>query len=122
MEYHVRPRTSSLTKPYGPPLFLHFRVRAYARTRVCRALSIKSEEKIIGESKTKATIQLDRMKFKQFDGDIRRYPRFKEDFNTHIKPLCDVKQLPFVLISYLCQELSDDVDSLGDDINEIWAR
>ena len=38
VEYHVRPRTSSLTKPYGLPLFLHFRVRAYARTRVCRAL------------------------------------------------------------------------------------
>ena len=39
VEYHVRPRTSSLTKPYGPPLFLHFRARAYARTRVCRALA-----------------------------------------------------------------------------------
>ena len=40
VEYYVRPRTSSLTKPYGPPLILHFRVRAYAGTRVCRALNI----------------------------------------------------------------------------------
>ena len=60
---------------------------------------------------------------------MRRYPRFKEDFNNHIKPLCDVKQLPFVIKSHLCQELRDDMDSLGDDmhslgddINDIWAR
>ena len=107
----------------------YYEIEVHYDNYIDKRTSIKSEENVIDNpkaeavvNKSKPTIQLERMKFKEFNGDIRRYPRFKEDFDTHIKPLCDVKQLPFVLKSYLCQELSDDVDSLGDNINEIWAR
>ena len=57
---------------------------------------------------------------KPFDGNIRIYLRFKEEFELHIKPLCDVKQLPFVLKSYLYEELREDVDSLGEKIADTW--
>ena len=62
------------------------------------------------------------MTFKPFDGNIRKYPRFKEEFELHIQPLCDAKQLPFVLKSYLCDELREDVDSLRENIADIWDR
>ena len=45
-------------------------------------------------------IQLERIRFTQFDGDIRKYPKSKEEFLTHIRPLCNGSQLPFVLKSY----------------------
>ena len=38
------------------------------------------------------TIQLQRMKFYRFDGTIHKYLKYKEDFHTHIKPLCGSSQ------------------------------
>ena len=42
--------------------------------------SRKSEK---SEAKT-GSIQLERMKFSKFEGDIRKYPKFKEEFHLHI--------------------------------------
>ena len=67
-------------------------------------------------------VQLERMKFSQFDGDIRKYPRFKEEFHTHIKPLCNFTQLPFVLKSYLVDKVKDEVDNVENDYNALWER
>ena len=39
----------------------------------------------------------------KFEGDNRRFPRFKQDFNCYIKPLCNEDQLPLVLKSYTVQ-------------------
>ena len=68
------------------------------------------------------TIQLERMKFDRFDGSIRKYPKFKEEFHTHIKPLCGSSQLPFVLKSYLEVSVREEVDNVEDDYNAIWER
>ena len=67
-------------------------------------------------------VQLERMRFSQFDGDIRKYPRFKEEFHTHIKPLCNPTQLPFVLKSYLVDKVKDEVDNVANDYDALWER
>ena len=74
------------------------------------------------EPKKDNIVKLERMKFNIFDGNIRKYPKFKEDFNIHIKPMCDPTQIPFVLKSYLSEELREDVDCLGENLTEIWER
>ena len=72
---------------------------------------------------TKASaIQLERIKINAFDGDIRKYPKFRDEFFKHVKPLCSESQLPFVLKSYLKEEVYEDVDDIDDDFDSIWER
>ena len=80
--------------------------------------SRKSEK---SEAKT-GSIQLERMKFSKFEGDIRKYPKFKEEFHLHIQPICSSSQLPFILKSYLSDSIKDEVDNVGNDYEAIWAR
>ena len=65
-------------------------------------------------------VQLERMKFTCFDGNIGYYPRFKEEFHTHIKPLCNSTQLPFVLKSYLVNKVKEEVDNIDNDCGALW--
>ena len=67
-------------------------------------------------------IKIEHLKFKSFDGEIRSFPRFKEEFFKYIKPMCSKEQLPLVLKSYLIDKVREEVENIGDDINEIWAR
>ena len=69
-----------------------------------------------------SSVQLERMRFSSFDGDIRKYPKFKEEFQTHIRPLCNSSQLPFVLKSYLVNEVKDEVDNVADNYEALWER
>ena len=67
-------------------------------------------------------VKIERMKFPQFDGDIRRYPQFREDFDKHIHPQCQTEQLAFVLKTYLASKVREEVESCGDDYYLIWER
>ena len=71
---------------------------------------------------TNNLIRVEKMKFAAFDGNIRKYPKFKEEFETHIKPTCRESQQAFVLKSFLCDELKEEIDCIGNDIDEIWER
>ena len=62
------------------------------------------------------------MKFEPFSGEVRKYPRFKEEFLKHIKPQYESHEESFVLKSYLAPDIKEDVDNLGDDAAEIWKR
>ena len=68
------------------------------------------------------TIQLERMKFEQFDGSIRKYPQFKNEFQTYVKPLINSSQLPFVLRSYLSREVKEEVENVEDNYETLWER
>ena len=68
------------------------------------------------------TIQLERMKFSTFDGDIRKYPKFKEEFMTHIRPICNLSQLPFVLKSYLSEKVKAEVENVAETCDAIFKR
>ena len=69
-----------------------------------------------------SSIQLERIKLDPFKGDIRKYPKFKEQFEKYVKPLCRPSQLPFVLKSYLDDEVKEEVDNSDDDIATLWKR
>ena len=67
-------------------------------------------------------VQLERIKLEEFNGDIRRYPKFKEQFELYVKPLCTQTQLPFVLRSHLMENVQEEVDNVDDDLNTLWER
>ena len=69
-----------------------------------------------------STVQIERMKFDIFDGDIRKYPKFKDEFLRYIEPLCKDNQLPFILKSYLSEIIRDDVENVGENMEAIWER
>lgn len=62
-----------------------------------------------------------RIKFLCFDGDLRKYPKFKSDLLKFILPAYKKDQAAFVLKSYLEGTVNDEVESL-DDLQEIWTR
>ena len=76
-------------------------------------------------SKTKdasSSIKLEKIRFRQFAGDIRQYPKFKAEFIKHIQPLCSPNEVAFVLRSHLSDEIYYDIENLGDNMDIIWAR
>ena len=83
-------------------------------SRITKAGS-KSEVSKVSLNKLK----LRKIDFESFDGDIRRYPRFKEQFIKHIKPQYDEGEEAFVLRSFLTSDIKDEVENVGE---AIWKR
>ena len=77
---------------------------------------------IEAQPRPKSSIKIEHLKFKSFDGDLRNFPRFKEEFNNHIKPMCSETQLPLVLKSYLVETVREDVENIGDNMADLWER
>ena len=73
-------------------------------------------------SATSNLIKLERIKFRTFDGDLRKFPKFKSEFETYVQPLCERNQLPFVLKSYLCDSVRREVEHIDHDIDAMWDR
>ena len=71
------------------------------------------------ETKQSKNIQLERVKFQPFNGDIRKFPKFKEQFTKHIQPLCRDDQAAFILKSYLVEEVRDDVEKVEEEVSAI---
>jgi hypothetical protein len=71
---------------------------------------------------TQNSIKLERLRFRTFDGDLRKYPKFKSEFVMYVQPLCDPNQLPFVLKSYLCDSVRRLVEHIDHDISAMWNR
>ena len=67
-----------------------------------------------------SSIGLEKMKFEPFSGELRKYPRFKEEFIKHVKPSYKPHEEAFVLKPYFTPNIEEDVDSLRDDSTEIW--
>ena len=58
-----------------------------------------------------------------FDGDIRRFPRFKSDFDRYVKPSVSPDSCSYVLKSCLTgKELHDLVRNVDDDPGKMWQR
>jgi hypothetical protein len=69
-----------------------------------------------------SALKVERMKFPKFEGGIRRYPQFKEEFLRHVAPQYQTEQLAFVLKSYLNDEVREEVESCGEDYSAVWVR
>lgn len=71
---------------------------------------------------TSCVIWLEKIKFDPFKGDLRKYPKFKEEFLKHIEPLYKPSEEAFVLRHYLSDEVRNEVEGLGENIKQIWER
>ena len=69
-----------------------------------------------------AGLRMEKLKFPPFEGDCRKYPRFKEQFLRHIKPLYHVDQEAFALRSYLSDTVREETEAFGEDAEAAWAR
>ena len=67
-------------------------------------------------------IRLEKLKFDPFRGNLRKYPRFKEEFLKHIKPLYKPSEEAFALRSYLSDEIQEEIEGLGEYMERIWKR
>ena len=67
-------------------------------------------------------IKLEKLKFDLFRGNLRKYPRFREEFLRHIKPLYKPSEEAFALRSYLSDEVKEEIEGIGEDIDQIWER
>ena len=78
------------------------------------------DRKATGEREN--SIKLERIKFRIFDGDVRKYPKFKSDFTKFVAPLCSNYQMAFVLKSYLCESVRREIENIDHSIDSIWNR
>ena len=69
-------------------------------------------------------VKFEKQKLPPYAGDIRKYPSFKEVFLKYIAPeyVSRPDQLAFVLKSYLCDEVKEEVEHCGEDYDAIWQR
>ena len=69
-----------------------------------------------------SSVRMEKIKFESFQGDIRKYPRFKEEFLKHIKTLHRPEDEAFVLRSYLNDSVKAEIENLDEDAVAIWDR
>ena len=67
-------------------------------------------------------VKVEKLKFRIFGGDIRKYPEFRAEFVKHLEPQCNPGQLPIVLKGYLSDSVLEEVSHCSDDYDTMWAR
>lgn len=87
-----------------------------------RYLDVRNSSRNSSNESTENALKFQRIKFPTFDGHVRNYPKFKYEFNRYIKPMCSRNQLTFVLKSYLCESVRNDVENCDQDIEMMWHR
>ena len=58
----------------------------------------------------------------KFDGELRKYPRFKMDFEIRVMPDSNSTTTPYTLQSCFGKEPLAVVKGVDDDITEMWKR
>lgn len=93
-----------------------------AKKEASRSVSVPKPERVRTNEGQSNMVKIERLRFASFDGDIRRYPQFKKEFQLHIRPQCSDSQLGFVLKGYLSTAVKEEVESCGDNYLKIWER
>ena len=74
-------------------------------------------------NKPNTNIKIENVKFEIFEGDLRRYGRFKEEFIKHIRPIFKSEEEAFVLKSYLIKSIREITTTNGSrDVGSIRIR
>ena len=79
----------------------------------------KEEEKVVPQT---CRLKLQPMPLPKFSGDIREYPRFKDDFKAQVVPSISSSQQSYVLKSCLSGTPLDIVKNVDHSIIEMWKR
>ena len=69
-----------------------------------------------------STIQVERLKVGKFNGEIRKYPGFRDLFKKYIEPKCKESEKAFVLREYLEEAVKVEVANVEDDLDLLWQR
>ena len=70
----------------------------------------------------KSRLQLKKLELEKFDGDIRKYPAFKERFKLYIEPMYPKTHIAFLLRSHLEAPVREEVENVEDDDSLLWQR
>ena len=69
----------------------------------------------------KNNIKLERLRFNTFDGDLRKYPKFKSEFTKYIQPSDKTEEAVFVLKTYLSKKVREEVENI-EELHQLWSR
>ena len=58
----------------------------------------------------------------KFNGEIRKYPGFRDLFKKYIEPKCKESEKAFVLREYLEEAVKVEVANVEDDLDLLWQR
>lgn len=67
-------------------------------------------------------LRLEKVKMPFFDGTVRQYPQFKQDFQKQVMPTVNRDSACYILRSCLGKEPTDAIKGVEDDIQEMWKR
>lgn len=65
-------------------------------------------------------LRMEKAKMPSFNGTIREYPQFKQDFQKQVMPTVDKDSACYILRSGLEKEPAETVKGIDDDIKEMW--
>ena len=83
---------------------------------------LPSETRQDDNKKSNFGLKLQRMPLPKFNGDIREYPRFKDDFRTQVMPSILNEQQPYVLKSCLTGTPLEIVKNVDHSVQDMWKR
>ena len=83
---------------------------------------LQSETRLDESKKNSFGLKLQRMPLPTFNGEIREYPRFKDDFRTQVMPSISIEQQPYVLKSCLTGTPLEIVKNVDHSIQDMWKR
>ena len=67
-------------------------------------------------------LRMEKAKMPSFNGTIREYPQFKQDFQKQVMPTLDKDSACYILRSCLEKEPAETVKGIDEDIKEMWKR
>ena len=67
-------------------------------------------------------VRLEKVSMPFFDGTVRQYPQFKQDFQKQVMPTVSKDSACYVLRLCLGNEPTDAIRGVCDDIQEMWKR
>ena len=67
-------------------------------------------------------IRFEKQKLEIFEGDIRKYPGFKERFTSYIEPRYSKSEAALCLRLQLSATVRDEVENIEDDVALLWQR
>ena len=77
---------------------------------------------VVQVEKNETIVKIDKIKFKVFDGDMKRYSEFRVEFIKHVQPQCTESQQAYVLKQHLSEAVRDEVSNVSDDYEQMWQR
>ena len=77
---------------------------------------------IVEQPALRNVIKFEKQKLEIFEGDIRKYPGFKERFTSYIEPRYSKSEAALCLRLQLSATVRDEVENIEDDVALLWQR